>query len=233
MSKPRKRRVILRSARFAIACGGICLLLSFPAQQADAATLDQPSPLGGLTGVAGSAVGTVTGGTSGVVNKAVNGAASGTESGTGTATGTVTGAVTAAASAVASAAASVEQVAPPVSAGQAAASAVGRAGRAVTAASAAAATAASAGQAAASVVGHVRKGILHLFSAVPDFLGVPGCGVSDPDGPGMRPIGLNEISFRSVARHRGLAYESKLLAVHRPLRIAVAVHRGHDETNCL
>ena len=61
MSKPNTRRVILRAARFAIASGGICLLLSFPAQQAHAATGGQPSLLGGLTGVLGSIVSTVTG----------------------------------------------------------------------------------------------------------------------------------------------------------------------------
>src|SRR5580698_5173168 len=65
MSKPHTRRVILRAARFGIASGGICLLLSFPAQQADAATGGQPSLLGGLTGVVGSIVGTVTGSVTG------------------------------------------------------------------------------------------------------------------------------------------------------------------------
>ena len=49
MSKPNTRRVILRVTRFAITTGGICLLLSFPAEQADAATVGQPSLLSGLT----------------------------------------------------------------------------------------------------------------------------------------------------------------------------------------
>jgi len=45
MSEPKTRRVILRTARFAMASGGICLLLSVPAQQADAATGGDPSLL--------------------------------------------------------------------------------------------------------------------------------------------------------------------------------------------
>ena len=61
MSKPNTRRVILRAARFAIASGGICLLLSLPAEQAHAATGGQPSPLSGLTGVLGSIVSAITG----------------------------------------------------------------------------------------------------------------------------------------------------------------------------
>ena len=65
MSKPKKCRVILQAARFAIASGGICLLLSVPAQQADAATGGQPSLLGGVTGVLGSIVSTVTGSVTG------------------------------------------------------------------------------------------------------------------------------------------------------------------------
>src|ERR1700744_3765663 len=62
MSKPNTRRVIPRVARFAIASGGVYVLLSLPAQQADAAT---GGPLSGLTDVAGSiatsATGSVTG----------------------------------------------------------------------------------------------------------------------------------------------------------------------------
>lgn len=60
MSKPNTRRVILRAARFAIASGGICLLLSLPAKQAQAGTGGQPSLLSGLTGVIGSIVNSVT-----------------------------------------------------------------------------------------------------------------------------------------------------------------------------
>ena len=57
MSKPNTRRVILRAARFAIVSGGICLLLSLPAKQAQAGTGGQPSL---LTGVIGSIVNSVT-----------------------------------------------------------------------------------------------------------------------------------------------------------------------------
>jgi hypothetical protein len=60
MSKPKTRRVILRAARFAIASGGICLLLSLPAKQAQAGTGGQPSLPSGLTGVIGSIVNSVT-----------------------------------------------------------------------------------------------------------------------------------------------------------------------------
>ena len=65
MSKPNTRRVIPRAARFAIASGGISLLLSFPAQQARAATGGQPPLLSGLTGDLGSIVSTVTGSVTG------------------------------------------------------------------------------------------------------------------------------------------------------------------------
>ena len=60
MSKPKTRRVILRAARFAIASGGICLLLSLPAKQAQAGTGGQPSLPSELTGVIGSIVNSVT-----------------------------------------------------------------------------------------------------------------------------------------------------------------------------
>jgi len=54
MPKPNKRRIILRATRFATAGCGICLLLSIPANQANAATISQPSLLSGLTsGVSG------------------------------------------------------------------------------------------------------------------------------------------------------------------------------------
>src|SRR5579859_6784081 len=56
MPNPNTRRAIRRAARLAIASGGICLLLSFPAQQARAATGGQPPLLSGLTGVLGSVV---------------------------------------------------------------------------------------------------------------------------------------------------------------------------------
>ncbi len=74
MSKPNTRRVIRRAARFAIASGGICLLLSLPAQRADAATGGQPSLLGGLTGVLGSLVSTVTGTVTGTASAAASAA---------------------------------------------------------------------------------------------------------------------------------------------------------------
>src|ERR1700733_4634499 len=72
MSKPNRRRVILRAARLALASGGICLLLTFPAQQAHAATGGQPPLLGGLTGVVGSIVSTVTGSVTGTVKAAAS-----------------------------------------------------------------------------------------------------------------------------------------------------------------
>src|SRR5580698_7472581 len=62
MSKPNTRRVIPRVARFAIASGGVYVLLSLPAQQADAAT---GGPLSGLTDVAGSIVTSATGSVTG------------------------------------------------------------------------------------------------------------------------------------------------------------------------
>src|ERR1700758_5110483 len=60
MSKPNTHRVILRVARFGMAGGGICLLLSLPAQQADAATVSQPSLLSGLTSGVSSGIQAVT-----------------------------------------------------------------------------------------------------------------------------------------------------------------------------
>src|ERR1700753_3944891 len=60
MSKPSIRRVIRRAARFAIASGGICLVLSLTATQADAARGSEPPVLSGLTTVVGSLVNTVT-----------------------------------------------------------------------------------------------------------------------------------------------------------------------------
>jgi hypothetical protein len=62
MSKPNTRRVIPRVARFAIASGGVYMLLSLPAQQADAAT---GGPLSGLTDAAGSIVTSATGSVTG------------------------------------------------------------------------------------------------------------------------------------------------------------------------
>lgn len=62
MSKPNTRRVIPRVARFAIASGGVYMLLSLPAQEADAAT---GGPLSGLTDAAGSIVTSATGSVTG------------------------------------------------------------------------------------------------------------------------------------------------------------------------
>ena len=62
MSKPNTPRVIPRVARFAIASGGVYVLLSLTAQQADAAT---GGLLPGLTDVAGSIVTSATGSVTG------------------------------------------------------------------------------------------------------------------------------------------------------------------------
>ena len=82
MLKPSNRRVILRAARFALASGGICLLLSLPAEQANAATGGQPSLLSGLGSDVSGVVQTLTAPVTGVLGSV---ASSGSEPVTGTA----------------------------------------------------------------------------------------------------------------------------------------------------
>jgi hypothetical protein len=82
MSNRNTRRVIRQAARFAVASGGICLFLSLPAKQAQAATGGQPSLLSGLTSGVSDVVQAVTGPVTGVLGSVVN---SGSEPVTGTA----------------------------------------------------------------------------------------------------------------------------------------------------
>src|ERR1043166_1003220 len=85
--------------------------------------------------------------------------------------------------------------------------------------------------AAACVIRHVRKRILQLLAAMPDLLGIPGFGVGNPNRPRMRPVRLDEISFRRIARYCGSANESELLAVGGPLGSRVAVHCRRNKSN--
>src|SRR6201982_1672906 len=72
MSKPNKRRVAPRVAGFAITTGGICLLLSLPAEQANAATVGQPSLLFGLTSTVSGVIQVVTDPVTGTLGSVVN-----------------------------------------------------------------------------------------------------------------------------------------------------------------
>src|SRR5262249_28884935 len=59
--------------------------------------------------------------------------------------------------------------------------------------------------AAAGVVGHVRKRIVGFVATVPDFFCGGGGDIGEPDGPRMRAVRLDEITFGRIARHSGLA----------------------------
>ena len=87
--------------------------------------------------------------------------------------------------------------------------------------------------AAARVFRHIRKRILQRRSAMPDFVRTAVLDVGDPDGPGMRTVRLNEIAIRSVSRHGGLAHKRYVLAVERPHRVAIRVHRRRQKFHVL
>src|SRR5215470_7312839 len=83
--------------------------------------------------------------------------------------------------------------------------------------------------AAAGIVGHVRKRIVGLVAAAPNFFCGACCNFTDPNGPGMRAVGFDEITFGSIARHGRPPNERDAFAVKRPLRSGIAVHRRSDE----
>src|ERR1700676_4980302 len=86
---------------------------------------------------------------------------------------------------------------------------------------------------AAGVVGDVGERSWRCGGAVPDFVGRGGRNVGYPDGPGMRPIGLDEIALRGVTRFGGPADKGDVLAIERPRRIAVGVNAGRQKADVL
>src|ERR1700726_1936916 len=86
---------------------------------------------------------------------------------------------------------------------------------------------------AAGVVGHVGERSWRCGGAVPDFVGRGGRNVGYPDGPGMRPIGLDEIALRGVPGFGGAADEGDALAIERPRRIAGGVNPGRQKADAV
>ena len=86
---------------------------------------------------------------------------------------------------------------------------------------------------AAGVVGHVGERSLWCGGAVPDFVRRGGRNVGYPDGPGMRPIRLDEITLRGVARFGGAADKGDVFAVERPRWIAVGIDTGCQKADVL
>src|ERR1700757_2466109 len=82
---------------------------------------------------------------------------------------------------------------------------------------------------AARVIGHVRKRIVELVAAMPDFFCVGCCDVADPNGPRLWAVGLDEIAVRSIAGNGRLTNVSDALAVKGPLRIRIAVHAWREK----
>lgn len=72
MSKPTTRRLVLRMAKFVLATCGICLLLSFPAERAWAATGGQPPSLSGISSAVSGTLYDLTAPVTGTVGSILN-----------------------------------------------------------------------------------------------------------------------------------------------------------------